>query len=295
MENYYSKVRRVLSIVLVLNFLIGLVKVIYGYNTGVLSISSDGYDSLLDAVSNVVGIIAISFSGKPSDSEHRYGHYKLETMASILISFTLFIVAFEIITSAIDRFTGQAMPMVSASTYIVMIITLAVTMAVSYFEKKMGQQYNSDILVSDSEHIKSDALATFIIIISLFFVQAGYTILDPILSIGIALLIIKTGLSILWSNVNVLLDKNILSPSDIEETSKKVDGVVNVHNIRTRGTGSSIFLDMHLVVEDTLSLKEAHEISHLCESILYDEFPEIKDIVIHFEPREGLVDVVNYN
>lgn len=294
-EEYYSRVRKVLTIVLVVNIIIGLIKIIYGYKSSVLSITADGYDSLLDAVSNIVGILAILFSAKPSDSEHRYGHYKIETFASILISFTLFIVSYEIITSAFERFSGNFTPNISLATYIVLIITLIITVVVSYYEKKIGNKINSNLLISDSEHIKSDALATFVIIIGLIFVQSGYTFLDPILSICISLLIIKTGLTILWTNVNVLLDKNILSPDDIKTVSLSVEGVKNVHNIRTRGTASSIFLDMHLVVSKDLSLDNAHKLSHCCENEIRKKYPEIKDVLIHIEPEEGLKDEIHYN
>lgn len=294
-KEYYSRVQKILTVVLIINITIGLIKIIYGYNSSVLSITADGYDSLLDAVSNVVGILAIFLSAKPSDSEHRYGHYKIETFASILISCTLFIVSYEIITSAFERFSGGFTPNISSATYLVLIITLIITVCVSYYEKKIGNKINSNLLISDSEHIKSDALATFVIIISLVFVQSGYTFLDPILSLGISLLIIKTGLTILWTNINVLLDKNILPPADIETVSLSVEGVKNVHNIRTRGTASSIFLDMHLVVSNDLSLYDAHALSHRCENKIREKYPEIKDVLIHIEPEEGLKDEIHYN
>lgn len=256
-NEYYRKVREVLVLILIINIAIGLVKIIYGYKAGVLSITADGYDSLLDAVSNIVGIVILLVSAKPSDKEHRYGHYKLETFASILISFTLFIVAYEIISSAFERFFATTTPSISITTYLVMIITLIITLIAAYYEKSMAKKLHSNILLSDSEHIKSDALATFIIIISLVFVQLGYTILDPILSIGISLLIIKTGLTILYSNINILLDKNILSTYEIEDVVKDINEIKEVHNVRTRGTASTIFLDMHLVLSKDLSLADA--------------------------------------
>ena len=293
-NEYYRKFREVLVLILIINIAIGLVKIIYGYKAGVLSITADGYDSLLDAVSNIVGIVILLVSAKPSDKEHRYGHYKLETFASILISFTLFIVAYEIISSAFERFFATTTPSISITTYLVMIITLIITLIAAYYEKSMAKKLHSNILLSDSEHIKSDALATFIIIISLVFVQLGYTILDPILSIGISLLIIKTGLTILYSNINILLDKNILSTYEIEDVVKDINEIKEVHNVRTRGTASTIFLDMHLVLSKDLSLADAHRLSHICEEKICEEYPEIKDVLIHIEPEEGMDDKIEY-
>lgn len=294
MDNYYDKVRRVLLIVLFSNLFLGLVKVLYGYNTNVLSITADGYDSLLDALTNIVGIGAVYISGKPSDAEHRYGHSKVETFASLLISATLFIVAYEIITAAIERFFNHVVPTISVSTYSVLIITLLLTILVSRYEKKMGTLYNSDLLITDSEHIKSDALATGIIILSLVFIQNGLTLLDPILSLGISLLIMRTGFYIMKSNLDILLDVNIMDCNDIKNELYKIYGVQNVHNIRTRGTKSAVHVDMHLVVEDDISVNQANQISKTCKRTLFNKFPEIKEIIIELEPYSGIHDEIHY-
>lgn len=202
--------------------------------------------------------------------------------------------AYEIISSAFERFFATTTPSISITTYLVMIITLIITLIAAYYEKSMAKKLHSNILLSDSEHIKSDALATFIIILSLVFVQLGYTILDPLLSIGISLLIIKTGLTILYSNINILLDKNILSTYEIEDVVKDINEIKEVHNVRTRGTASTIFLDMHLVLSKDLSLADAHRLSHICEEKICEEYPEIKDVLIHIEPEEGMDDKIEY-
>ena len=294
MDNYYDKVRRVLLVVLFSNLILGLIKVLYGYNTNVLSITADGYDSLLDALTNIIGIAAVYISGKPSDKEHRYGHSKVETFASLLISGTLFIVAYEIITAAIERFFNHVIPSISPSTYAVLIITLLLTVLVSRYEKKMGEKYNSDLLVTDSEHIKSDALATAIIILSLVFIQNGLTLLDPILSLGISLLIIRTGFNIMKTNLDILLDINILDCDDIKNELNNIYGVKHIHNIRTRGTKSSVHVDMHLVVDDNISITQANQISRCCKRTLHNKFPEITEILIQVEPSSGMHDEVHY-
>ena len=294
MDDYYGKVRRVLLVVLFSNLILGLAKILYGINSNVLSITADGYDSLLDALTNIVGIVAVYISGKPSNKDYRYGYSKIETFASILISSTLFIVAYEIITSAVDRYIHQVVPNISISTYCVLIITLLFTILTSRYEKKMGQKYNSDLLISDSEHIKSDALATGIIIVSLIFMQNGLIILDPILSVIISLLIVRTGILILKSNIDILLDINVIDSKDIEKSIENIYGVNNIHNIRTRGTKSNVHLDMHLVVDNNISITQAYHVSKSCKNTLYTKFPEIKDILIQIEPNNGLYDKVHY-
>ena len=294
MGTYYKKVNRILIIVFFFNLFVAAIKLGYGYQANILSISADGYDSLFDAVSNIIGIVAMMIACKPGDSEHRYGHSKIETFASILIAISLLIVSYEIITSAIDRFNGVGIPSVTLISYIVLLATVVINYIVSLYEKRMGETYNSDILISDSKHTRSDSLATLVIIIGLVFIQMGYVILDPILSIFVAILILKAGIEILYKNINVLMDKSIISEDKIRQTVAYIKGVRDVHNVRSRGTHSAIFMDMHLVLDDDLSLTEAHKISHECEDAIKKEFPEVIDIISHIEPFEGLKDKKTY-
>ncbi|RAP45325.1 cation diffusion facilitator family transporter [uncultured Methanosphaera sp.] len=294
MKNYYRKVNRILIIVFFFNLLVSIIKLGYGFHANILSIRADGYDSLFDAISNILGMAAVYVSCKPCDSEHRYGHSKIETFASLIIALSLLIVSYEIITAAIDRFNGVGIPNVTLISYIVLIITVIINYIVSLYEKRKGEEYNSDILISDSQHTKSDSLATLVIIIGLIFIQMGYVILDPILSIFVAILILKAGIEILYKNINVLMDKSVIPEKDIRKIIMPIPGVIDVHNIRSRGTNSMIFMDMHLVLSDNLSLTEAYDISHKCEEVIKEKYPEVEDIMIRLEPIAGIEDKQTY-
>ena len=107
-------------------------------------------------------------------------------------------------------------------------------------------------------------------------------------------MILKTGVSLLKNNLNILLDINIIESDVIKDELKSIHGVNNIHNIRTRGTNSSVYVDMHLVVDDNLTMEQAHQISESCKNTLYEKHPEIKDIVIQLESSAGLSDEINY-
>ena len=119
----------------------------------------------------------------------------------------------------------------------------------------------------------------------------GLGIADPIISIIIACLIIKTGFSILKENLNILVDANILPTERIHDQICDIEGVENVHNIRTRGTTSNVFVDMHVVVDSNLSMKKAHEISEIIEKKLKNNFIQINEVLIHLESEEGMSDL----
>ena len=126
------------------------------------------------------------------------------------------------------------------------------------------------------------------------FIQNGLTLLDPILSLGISLLIIRTGFNIMKTNLDILLDINILDCDDIKNELNNIYGVKHIHNIRTRGTKSSVHVDMHLVVDDNISITQANQISRCCKRTLHNKFPEITEILIQVEPSSGMHDEVHY-
>jgi len=291
MENYYDEVRGTLIIILVLNLIIAGVKISYGYYSGILSITSDGYDSALDAIANLVAIIAVILAKKPKDKEHPYGHAKIETFASILIGLSLILVSYEILISAYEKFIHPTNIEINLISFIIMISTLIVNIILSQYEKRKGKQLNSDLLLADSKHTQSDILATSIVIIGLILMHLGLGIADPIISIIIACLIIKTGFSILKENLNILVDANILPTERIHDQICDIEGVENVHNIRTRGTTSNVFVDMHVVVDSNLSMKKAHEISEIIEKKLKNNFTQINEVLIHLESEEGMSDL----
>ncbi|RAP51894.1 MAG: hypothetical protein BZ133_02080 [Methanosphaera sp. SHI613] len=290
MANYHGEVKKVIMIVLVLNIIMASLKVSYGLYSGILSICADGYESLLDSVANIVAYIAVSLSGRPEDKGHPYGYDKIETFASILIGISLILVSYEIINQAFDKFLHPQTLEVSSIGFVIMIGTLLINIALSFYEKKKGQELKSDLLIADSDHTKSDVMVTSIVIFGLILVRLNLSIIDPIISIIIALIIIKTGIEILKNNFNILLDANVIPTANIYNIVYKIDGVRNIHNVRTRGTTSNVYVDMHMVVDSDLSMKEAYEISEQCKKSLIDSYDEIKDVLIHLESEEGLYD-----
>ena len=118
------------------------------------------------------------------------------------------------------------------------------------------------------------------------------SIIDPVISIIITLIILKTAIDIFRTNFRILLDANILDTDRIKDLICDVDGVLDVHNIRTRGTSSCVYVDMHMVVDSDLSMKQAHKIAEYCEDRITDSIEEVKEVLIHLESEDGLFDAV---
>ena len=292
MNDYHSEVKKVLLIGLTLNIIMASLKIIFGYYSGILSISADGYDSLLDAVANIIAMVAVYLSARPINKNHPYGYHKIENFASLVVGFSLLVVSYEVITQAIDKILNPQPIEVSFMAFIIMIITLLINIALSRYEKHKGEELKSDLLIADSNHTKSDVLVTSIVIIALILMYFNLSFIDPIISIVITLIIIKTAIDIFKTNFKILLDANIIDASMIKELICDVDGVVDIHNVRSRGTSSNVFVDMHMVVDSNLSMKEAHDIAEYCEEKIINEIDEVKEVLIHLESKEGMLDAV---
>lgn len=292
MNNYHDEVKRVLVVVLLFNILMASVKIAFGYYSGILSISADGYDSFLDSIANVIALAAVYLSSRPINKNHPYGYNKIENFASLFVAGLLLFVGYEVVTQAIDKILNPQPVEISSIAFVVMIFTLIINIAVSRYEKHKGEQLKSDLLIADSNHTKSDVLVTSIVIIALVLMYFDLSIIDPVISIIITLIILKTAIDIFRTNFRILLDANIIDTDRIKSLICDVDGVIDVHNIRTRGTSSCVYVDMHMVVDSDLSMKQAHKIAEYCEDRITDSIDEVKEVLIHLESEDGLFDAV---
>ena len=283
-KEYYSTVKRVLIIILALNILVTLAKGVYGWYTNSLSMISDGIHSFFDSTSNVIGIIGIIIASRPPDIQHPYGHNKFETFASIGIAILLFITCFEILQSAIGRFLSPSTPEINLISFLIMGITIAINIGVSVYENRKGHEMKSNILIADSLHTRSDIYVSLAVVLGFFAIQLGYVIADPVIAIIISILIAKMGIEIIKESSGVLLDKTPIDKEIIKKIVNSNRRVEDCHKIRTRGSASHIYVDLHIILDSCYSLDEAHTIAHEVEDDLKSSIPEIKDVVVHLDP-----------
>jgi cation diffusion facilitator family transporter len=280
----YRDVRRVLLITLGLNLLVASAKVGYGLMTHSLSMMADGYHSFFDGTSNVVGLLGIWMASHPPDSSHPYGHRKYEALASLGISILLFLTCYHVLTDAYSRFTDSIVPRVTPISFAVILGTIGINLFTVSYERRKGIALKSAILQADALHTRSDVFASISVLISLAAVLAGYALVDPIVALLIALLIGRTGFEILMEATRILSDASMLNPDQIKDVAMEINGVREVHAIRTRGTEHHVYVDLHVLVPPWMDLQEAHHLAHLVEKRIKREFQEVADVVVHVEP-----------
>jgi len=279
-----SQVSAVLYRVLFLNLIVAAAKIALGSATGAVSVLSDGYHSLTDTASNIVGIIGVRIAGAPPDDDHPYGHRKFETMASVGIMIFLILVLREVLSGAWERFRAGGEPTINMLTFVVMGATFAVNLFVVFYERRAGRRLQSEVLLADAQHTMSDLMTSATVIAALIGVRAGYTWLDPLAAIVVAGFIGYACWEIFQSTTGILADRFVIPEEEILQVVKSVPEVIGSHHIRTRGSADFVFLDLHIWMDAAMSLTEAHSISHVVKDRLMARFPQIKDAIIHIEP-----------
>jgi cation diffusion facilitator family transporter len=280
----HGAVNRVLLRVLALNLLVAVAKLVLGYATGAVSVISDGFHSLTDSASNVMGLVSMRVSGKPPDVDHPYGHRKYETLAAAGIFVFLLLVVVEVARAAVRRLAGGGAPQVTGLSFGIMIATLIINVGVVVYEGREGRRLSSELLHADAMHTKSDVFTSCAVLVSLLAVRLGYPMLDPIGGLVIAIFIAHTGWQIALQTSRVLSDQVVIAEDAIRHIVMDTQGVVGCHQIRTRGSEDHTFLDLHVWYPPDMPLHEAHRLSHIVKDRLMDAFPQIADAIIHIEP-----------
>ena len=220
---------------------------------------SDGFHSLTDTASNIVGIIGVRIAGAPPDDDHPYGHRKFETMASLGILMFLLLVLREVLSAAWERFQTGGEPAINALTFVVMGGTFAVNLGVVFYERRAGRRLQSEVLLADAHHTMSDLMTSATVIVALIGVQAR-------------LRVARSGRGARRRGLHRLRVLGDLQVDDRHprgsvrdsrgsrscEVVKSVPEVIGCHHIRTRGSADFVFLDLHIWMDADMPLDEAH-------------------------------------
>lgn len=278
------KIKRVLVYTLILNLGVAFAKVVYGYISNSVAMISDGFHSSFDGVSNIFGLIGICMASRPPDKDHPYGHRKYETLFTIIIGIMVLAACFQILKLVYHSLVEFHKTEVTTISFIVMLITMGVNIFVSVYEFRKGKQLQSDFLVADSMHTKSDILASGGVIVSLIITKLGFHFADTIVGLIIAFLIARIGYNILKEASDVLVDTTRIDNEALTAIINSVPGVRGCHDIRTRGTKHLVYLDLHILVDPKMSTEKAHAVSDSVEENIKANYPLISDIVVHIEP-----------
>jgi cation diffusion facilitator family transporter len=280
-----QEVRRILLWVLLLNVVVATAKWVYGGITQSLGMQADGLHSFFDGLSNVVGLLGLWLASPLPDANHPYGHKKFETLAAGAIGGFLVMTCLYLLWKAYRSWTMDLHPEVTTISFMIMFITMGINIFVTKWERQKGKELKSDILMADSYHTASDVLTSLSVLAGLIAIQAGYPLIDPIVAVVIAGVIAWTAIIVLKDVLPSLTDQIRLDPQHIRTAVMTIPGILDCHEIRTRGLTNHVFVDLSIHVEPTWSVEQAHVLATKVEAFLLTHFDSVEDVVVHIEPE----------
>jgi len=289
-----SQVRQVLLITLGLNVLALLIKVVVSWKTGSLSLLADALHSITDSANNILGLVANQLASPEPDREHPYGHQKFDAIGALGISAFLGFACFEIVSSSVERLMSRGDPLtISFPDLWILLIVLGINIFVAFYERGVGQRIGSGILVADAKHTMSDVWVTIMVLGGLIGVVLGYPLFDVLLAFPVAVLVFYSGWEVLKDNLPWLVDEIAIAPEAIHDIVMEVPGVINCHDIASRGVvGRQVFIEMHLIV-DAIDVASSHEITEAVEAHLEDKYHPVR-VLIHVEPPDYHCDRITF-
>ncbi len=269
-------------------------KVVVGVMTGSLGILAEAAHSGLDLVAAAVTFFAVRASSRPADREHRYGHGKVENLSAMVETLLLLLTCIWIGQEAVKRLvTGKVDVEVTIWSFIVMAISIIVDVSRSRMLHRVAKKYNSQALEADALHFSTDIWSSAVVIFGLACVglsgilpNAGFLhYADAVAALVVAVIVIQISWQLGIRTVAALLDA---APEGLEEkviaVAEQVPGVVNCHHVRVRSSGPQVFVDLHVILEGGISLREAHHTTELIEKAIHEISPGA-DVTVHPEPK----------
>jgi cation diffusion facilitator family transporter len=275
----------VLWAILGANWLVAGAKLVLGVVIGSTAMTADALHSFIDGGSNVIGLVAMHFASQPADSEHPYGHQKFEALAALAIGAMVGMGALELGRMAWNAIIQGVHPAVGPEAIAVMVVTLAINLTVARIERSWGEKLGSALLLADARHTLSDVFVTTAVISSLVLSWIGVGRADGVVALAVLVFVAWTGWTIIRQAVGILADSARIDPAKVTAVVQAVPKVLAVRDVRSRGMEGSVYVDLKIEVDPTLSTENAHRVSDAVEDALAKAFPEVVDVVVHVEPQ----------
>ncbi len=250
---------------------------------------SDAAHSASDILSTVIVIAGVKAASKASDSEHRYGHERMECVAAILLAVLLLATSVGIGYSAVIKiFDGSYtdLPTPGLLALIAAAVSIVCKELMFQFTNRAAKKINSAALKADAWHHRSDALSSVGSLLGIYAARNGYPVADPVVSIVICIIIAKAAVGIFKDALDKMVDKSCDAETveRMERLALSQENVIDVDDIRTRIFGSRVYVDMEICCDGELTLTEAHRIAENVRAALEGEFPLIKHCMVHVNP-----------
>lgn len=294
-KNRRGEIFRITLVGSFVNFLLVLFKFIAGIMGRSGAMLADAVHSLSDFITDIVVLLFVNLSTKPTDSDHAYGHGKYETLATTIISVVLFSVGFGLLWEGagkiISALRGEVLEQPGVIALVAAVVSMASKEVLYHLTIKIAIRENSPSVKANAWHHRSDAfssLGTGLGIAGAIFFGENWRILDPIAAVVVSLFILKVAIELFIPGINELLEKSVPEAQKHEILSliTSIEGVTKPHDLRTRNIGTKLAIEFHIRVNPSMTVAEAHDLTRRIERRLRERFGGETHITTHVEPIE---------
>ena len=264
--------------------ILSAVKIIAGSTLQSSSLTADGFNNVSDIVANIAVLIGLRMARKPADRDHRFGHWKIEDLASLITSFIMFFVGFDVLIETIQKIISNQETKIDPVGAVVGIISAIIMLGVYFYNKTLAKKAHSKALDAAAKDNLSDAVTSIGTSVAIIASAFNFPIVDKLVAIVITFFILKTAYDIFMESSFSLsdgFDESLLQ--DYKQAILEIPKITQVKSQRGRTYGSNIYLDIILEMNPDLSVYESHEIADQVEDMLMERFG-VFDIDIHIEP-----------
>lgn len=285
----YREIRKVTLIGSVIDLTLGVAKIAAGWFSHSQALLADGIHSLSDLLTDFMVIWAAKHAHAEADDEHPYGHGRIETVATVALGLALITVAIGIAYDAVERlFAPDELLNPGYWALAVAVTSVILKEAIYHYTMWAARKYRSNMLRANAWHSRTDAISSIVVVIGVIGTMAGLTYLDAVAAVVVAVMIGKIAFDLIWHSIQELMDaaleqERVLA---IREAILQVDGVVELHELRTRRIGPDALVDVHVLVEPRLSISEGHHIAEAVRHRVVQEIDEVSDVMVHVDPED---------
>lgn len=290
MEKNFQKTANTVSIVTIIgNVILSIFKFLAGFIAHSHAMISDAIHSASDVFSTIVVIIGIKLASKEPDKEHPYGHERMECVTAIVLAIILFITGLKIGVDALENIfqeTQSELTVPGVLALIAAIVSIVSKEAMFWYTRQYAKRIDSDALMADAWHHRSDAFSSIGALIGIAGARLGFPVMDSIASLIIFLFIAKAALDIFKDAIDKMIDHSCDEETEgqIRECVMKNENVIGIELLKTRIFGNKIYVDVEIQVDSIYTLEEAHLIAKDVHNNIEETFPKVKHIMVYLTP-----------
>jgi cation diffusion facilitator family transporter len=283
-----KRVRKITWIGILLNLFLSALKFVAGFYGKSQALIADAVHSLSDTTSDIAVIAGSYYWSRPPDDSHPYGHRRLETLVSIFIGLMLAAAGAGIGWEAISSLREKNTPPPGWIALAAALISIVTKEIIYRWTASVGRQLKSASLAANAWHHRSDAISSLPVFVAVggAMIFPSWSFLDRVGAVIVSIFILHAAFKIVWPGVSELIDAGAPkeTQNEIQACAQKMSGVIEAHDIRTRYVSTSIQVDLHIVVDGSITVREGHKIADDVRDCIIDEVQDVVDVVVHVDP-----------